>query len=265
MLFRLRKGLPPEISREEMRNHYERERAHAVEKKNEPITAAMLSSLAHRYHLRKIYISDVIHRAEISPFAMMVEWEGRERLIDYLLFREGLSSNIDDARQAINRAFRDRIGVNALDSYQIILALLPFMKTANIWWFDWLDDDVLSQISADATRREEAIAALQNQQAAPFTIIAISHSSSLTASIGEAALACQSAVEAVQECARLHRRGVREFIISDDTRKTITMRELLRLSSIPEESEANACWADALHLIQLDLIPALRPRPFRRP
>jgi len=126
--------MPPEISREEMRAHYERDRERAVEKNNEPITAAMLGSLAHRYHLRKIYISDAIHRAEIAPFAMMEEWEGKERLIDYLLFREGLSSNIDDAREAINRAFRDHIGVNAPDSYQIILALLPFIKTANIWW-----------------------------------------------------------------------------------------------------------------------------------
>ena len=44
-----------------------------------------------------------------------------------------------------------------------------------------------------------------------------------------------AAAEALHECARLHRRGVRTIIIKDASRQTITMKELFDLAGVLSE------------------------------
>ena len=229
----------PEISREEMRNHYDFERERAVKKGREPIINAMFAILQHRYTLRRIFISDPVHHAEIAPFAMMDEQDGKERLIDYLMAREGRSeATIMDVKIAINRAFRNPVGVNAVRAYDALLLMLPFTRFAATWWFDWLDDDVRVALLSDAKRRNDEIARHVDQNTAPFLVLGISQSSSVTASTGEALFGCGSARDAIKECARLHGRGIRSFVIKDPARQTVTMDELFSAAQLSRDDPA---------------------------
>ena len=228
----------PEISREEMRTLYEQGHRRAVKKGQDPISSTMLSLLSNRYTLRRIYISEPIHRAEIVPFAMMEEHEGKERLIDYLMVREGLLAMMSDLKLSINRAFRDQIGVNAANSYETLLALQPFIRTANIWWLDWLAADVRGEFERDSERRQYDMAAPFENNRAPFWVFGISESSSVTSSVGEALIDCESAGEAILQCARLYRMGVRSFVIKDERRQTITMENLFDCASALHDKAA---------------------------
>ena len=154
MVFQFLKDLwSPEAGRKAMRASYEKHYKLALSNNMEPITCALYGALASRYKVRGKFVSEQIHMIEILPFAMMEPHEGRECLADYVLMQE-IPDQIDftKLRTSINMAFRQRMGENSADAYNLVVTSIPYLRGSGIQWFAWLDDENIKQLESDVKR-----------------------------------------------------------------------------------------------------------------
>ena len=121
----------------------------------DPILVALYGAMCTRYQLCGKFVSEQHHMAEVWPFRMMEQQEGKEHLANYVLAQE-IPGQIDlrQTRAAINRVLRERYGSNADERYEPFVGLLGLLllEDAEIEWWELLDTDVASQLEADAER-----------------------------------------------------------------------------------------------------------------
>jgi len=154
MVFKLFSYLSsPEAGRKALNGSYEKHYKFALKQGIEPISYALLGTLVSRYKLRRRYVSEQIHVVEITPFMMMETEEGRERLIDYILYDE-IPQHIDyeDLKDSINKAFRKKKDETAEEAYALVVTSLPHLRGAGIQWFSWLDEKNVKKLEKDVKR-----------------------------------------------------------------------------------------------------------------
>jgi len=130
----IKNAFGPDAGRKAMRASYEKHYQLAISNGMEPIACALYGALSSRYKLRRRFISELVHMVEISPFAMMDQQDGQERLADYVLSQE-IPEQIDlsETRIAINKVLRERTGAGADEAHHRIIALFARVWDCMVW------------------------------------------------------------------------------------------------------------------------------------